>query len=59
MKELVQLMSSTFMVNSPRCAQWKTEQHVKEYPLTKPIKVGDLADDGAQLRPYIVMFGEC
>ncbi len=31
---------------------------VKEYPLTKPIKVGDLADDGAQLRPYIVMFGE-
>lgn len=31
---------------------------VKEYPLTTPIKVGDKAEDGAQLRPYIVMFGE-
>ncbi len=31
---------------------------VKDYPLTTPINVGDKADDGAQLRPYIVMFGE-
>ena len=31
---------------------------VKEYPLTTPIIVGDKAEDGAQLRPYIVMFGE-
>ena len=31
---------------------------VKEYPLTTPIKVGDKAEDGAQLRPFIVMFGE-
>lgn len=31
---------------------------VKEYPLTIPIKIGDKAEDGAQLRPYIVMFGE-
>ena len=31
---------------------------VKEYPLTTPIMVGDKAEDGAQLRPYIVMFGE-
>lgn len=31
---------------------------VKEYPLTIPIMVGDKADDGSQLRPYIVMFGE-
>ena len=31
---------------------------VKEYPLTTPIKVGDNAEDGSQLRPYIVMFGE-
>ena len=31
---------------------------VKEYSLTTPINVGDKADDGAQLRPYIVMFGE-
>lgn len=34
------------------------EAYVKEYPLTTPIKVGDLADDGSQLRPYIVTFGE-
>jgi len=34
------------------------EAYVKEYPLTTPIKVGDLAGDGSQLRPYIVMFGE-
>lgn len=31
---------------------------IKEYPLTTPIMVGDKAEDGAQLRPYIVMFGE-
>ena len=31
---------------------------VKEYPLTTPIMAGDKAEDGAQLRPYIVMFGE-
>ena len=31
---------------------------IKEYPLTTPILVGDKADDGSQLRPYIVMFGE-
>lgn len=34
------------------------EEYVKEYPLTTPIKVGDRAGDGSQLRPYIVMFGE-
>ena len=28
------------------------------YPLTTPIMVGDKADDGSQLRPYVVMFGE-
>ena len=28
---------------------------VKEYPLTTPIKVGDKAEDGSQLRPYIVI----
>lgn len=32
---------------------------VKEYPLATPIMLGDKAEDGAQLRPYIVMFGEC
>lgn len=31
---------------------------IKEYPLQIPIKLGDKADDGSQLRPYIVMFGE-
>lgn len=34
------------------------EGYVKEYPLTTPIKVDDLAGDGSQLRPYIVTFGE-
>lgn len=31
---------------------------VKEYPLDVPIKMGDKAADGSQLRPYIVWFGE-
>jgi NAD-dependent deacetylase len=31
---------------------------IKEYPLDKPIRIGDKADDGSQLRPYIVWFGE-
>ena len=31
---------------------------MKEYPLATPIMVGDKADDGSQLRPYVVMFGE-
>lgn len=31
---------------------------IREYPLTTPIKLGDDAGDGSQLRPYIVMFGE-
>lgn len=34
------------------------DTYVKEYPLDKPIRVGDDAGDGSQLRPYIVMFGE-
>jgi len=40
------------------CSMANRTTCVKEYPLTTPIKVGDKADDGAQLRPYIVMFGE-
>ncbi len=28
------------------------------YPCTKPIQVGDLAEDASQLRPHIVWFGE-
>ena len=31
---------------------------LKEYPLHVPIKVGDMAADGSQMRPAIVMFGE-
>ena len=31
---------------------------VKEYPLDVPIRIGDKAADGSQLRPYIVWFGE-
>ncbi|MBC7886930.1 MAG: NAD-dependent deacylase [Ferruginibacter sp.] len=30
----------------------------KVYPITADIKIGDTADDGAQLRPHIVWFGE-
>ena len=30
----------------------------KEYPLDVPIRLGDKAADGSQLRPYIVWFGE-
>ena len=31
---------------------------VKEYPLDIPIRLGDKAADGSQLRPFIVWFGE-
>jgi len=31
---------------------------IKSYPLEIPIKVGDKAADGSQLRPYLVWFGE-
>ena len=40
------------------CSMTNRTKCVKEYPLTTPIMVGDKADDGSQLRPYIVMFGE-
>ena len=32
--------------------------YIKEYPLDVPIRMGDKAADGSQLRPYIVWFGE-
>jgi NAD-dependent deacetylase len=32
--------------------------YIKEYPLEVPIRMGDKAADGSQLRPYIVWFGE-
>ena len=31
---------------------------IKEYPLDIPIRLGDKASDGSQLRPFIVWFGE-
>ena len=31
---------------------------IKEYPLDMPIRLGDKAADGSQLRPFIVWFGE-
>ncbi len=31
---------------------------IKQYPLDLPIRLGDKAADGSQLRPYIVWFGE-
>ena len=40
------------------CSMDNRTTFVKDYPLTTPIKVGDKAEDGSQLRPYIVMFGE-
>jgi len=32
--------------------------YIKDYPLDIPIRLGDKAADGSQLRPYIVWFGE-
>ena len=34
------------------------KEFVKNYPLATPIKVGDDAGDGSQMRPYVVLFGE-
>ena len=48
--ELTKVTSSKEMLN-PHC--------IKEYPLDKPILIGDKAEDGSQLRPFIVWFGEC
>lgn len=31
---------------------------IRDLPLTTPIKFGDKAIDGSQMRPYVVMFGE-
>lgn len=31
---------------------------IQDYPLDKPIQVGDLANDGSQLRPFVVLFDE-
>ena len=33
-------------------------QFIREYPLTVPIKLGDDAGDGSQMRPFVVLFGE-
>ncbi len=40
------------------CSSANRSKCIKDYPLTTPIKIGDKAEDGSQLRPYIVMFGE-
>lgn len=40
------------------CSSQNRHTCVKDYPLTTPIKMGDTAEDGSQLRPYIVLFGE-
>ena len=47
--ELTKVTSSRNRLD-PRC--------IKEYPLDVPIRLGDKAEDGSQLRPYIVWFGE-
>ncbi len=47
--ELTKVTSSKDRLN-PHC--------IKDYPLDKPICLGDKAEDGSQLRPFIVWFGE-
>ena len=47
--ELTKVTSSWNRLN-PDC--------VKDYPLDTPIRIGDKAADGSQLRPFIVWFGE-
>lgn len=47
--ELTKVTSSKDRLN-PCC--------IKDYPLDKPICLGDKAEDGSQLRPFIVGFGE-
>lgn len=47
--ELTKVTSSLDRLN-PNC--------IKEYPLDVPIRMGDKAADGSQLRPFIVWFGE-
>ena len=39
-----------------KCRSSRTEN--KLYPYNKALKVGDLAEDGSQLRPFVVWFGE-
>lgn len=33
-------------------------KYIMEYPLTTPIKIGDVVGDGSQMRPFTVLFGE-
>lgn len=47
--ELAKVTSSRNRLN-PHC--------IKDYPLDRPICLGDKAEDGSQLRPFIVWFGE-
>lgn len=47
--ELAKVTSSNNRLD-PKC--------IKEYPLSVPIRVGDKAADGSQLRPAVVMFNE-
>lgn len=47
--ELTKVTSSKDRLN-PAC--------IKELPLDQPVRIGDLAADGSQLRPFIVFFDE-
>lgn len=40
------------------CSSRDKERYVKTLPYDIPIEMGDKAEDGSQLRPYIVWFGE-
>ena len=33
-------------------------KYIMEYPLTTPIRLGDVVGDGSQMRPFTVLFGE-
>lgn len=35
-----------------------SRENIKDYPLDVPIKMGDKAADGSQLRPFVIFFGE-
>ena len=43
-------VTSSFDRDNPNC--------IKELPLDMPLRIGDKAADGSQVRPYVVWFGE-
>ena len=54
--KVVHLHGELIKVTSSR--EREDDKCIKYYPLNLPIRIGAKADDGSQLRPYIVWFGE-